>query len=130
MQQQIIDKKLRFFVIDASRVAREVGLGARINTILQTCFFAISGVLPRDEAIAQIKQSIEKTYGRKGARSCEKNIAAVDDTLARLYEVAVPGTRHQPTRAPPLVPDRAPELRPRRDRDDVRGPAATTSRSA
>ena len=66
MQQQIVDRKLKFFVIDASEVAQELGLGPRVNTILQTCFFAISGVMPRDEAIDAIKHAIEKTYGRKG----------------------------------------------------------------
>ena len=84
MQRQIIDKRLRFYVIDASKVAREVGLGVRTNTVLQTCFFAISGVLPREAAIEHIKQSIKKTYGRKGEAVVRKNFAAVDGTLARL----------------------------------------------
>jgi pyruvate-ferredoxin/flavodoxin oxidoreductase len=66
VQRQIIDKKLKFYVIDAYEVAQETGMGGRINTIMQTCFFAISGVLPRDEAIAAIKHSIEKTYGKRG----------------------------------------------------------------
>jgi pyruvate-ferredoxin/flavodoxin oxidoreductase len=73
VQQQIIDKRLRFFVIDASKVARDVGLGARINTVLQTCFFAISGVLPRDAAIRHIKEAIRKTYARKGEAVIRKN---------------------------------------------------------
>ena len=68
VQEQIIDKRLRFFVIDGNRVAREAGMGGRINTVMQTCFFAISGVLPREEAIAAIKHAIEKTYGKRGER--------------------------------------------------------------
>src|SRR5277367_4238589 len=90
VQQTIIDKNLRLFVIDAGAVAREVGLGARTNTVLQTCFFAISGVLPRDKAIGHIKEAIRKTYDRKGQSVVDKNFAAVDGTLARLSEVAVP----------------------------------------
>ena len=72
VQKQIIDKKLRFYVIDAYKVAKETGMGARINTIMQTCFFNISGVLPPDEAIAKIKKTIEKTYERKGPRWCRR----------------------------------------------------------
>jgi pyruvate-ferredoxin/flavodoxin oxidoreductase len=90
VQRTIIDRKLRLFAIDASAVAREVGLGGRTNTILQTCFFAISGVLPRDKAIEHIKASILKSYGRKGQSVVDKNFAAVDGTLARLSEVTVP----------------------------------------
>ena len=78
MQEQIVDKKLRFYVIDAYEVAREAGMGGRINTIMQTCFFAITGVLPRDEAIAAIKKAIEKTYGKRGEAVVQKNFAAVD----------------------------------------------------
>jgi pyruvate-ferredoxin/flavodoxin oxidoreductase len=85
VQQQIIDKKLRFFVIDGYKVAKETGMGGRINTILQTAFFAISGVLPRDEAIAKIKEAIKKTYGRKGEDVVQKNFAAVDAALAHLH---------------------------------------------
>ena len=84
VQQEIIDKRLRFFVIDASKVARDTGLGGRINTVLQTCFFAISGVLPRDEAVQRIKHMIEKTYGEKGGDVVAKNFNAVDQTLAHL----------------------------------------------
>ena len=68
MQEQIVEKKLRFFAIDAYEVAQRTGMGGRINTIMQTCFFAISGVLPREEAIAEIKKAIEKTYGKRGRR--------------------------------------------------------------
>jgi pyruvate-ferredoxin/flavodoxin oxidoreductase len=90
VQQQILDKQLKFYVIDAYSVARETGMGGRINTVMQTCFFAISGVLPREEAIAAIKHSIEKTYGKRGRVVVEKNFAAVDATLANLREVRVP----------------------------------------
>jgi len=91
VQQAVLDKKLRFFVIDATAVARENGMGTRINTIMQTCFFALSGVLPKHEAIAQIKGAIEKTYKKKGKSVVEKNFQAVDATLDHLYEVKVPG---------------------------------------
>jgi len=108
VQHQIIEKKLRFYVIDATAVAQELGLGPRVNTILQTCFFAISGVLPREEAIAEIKHSIEKAYGRKGGSIVRKNFAAVDAALAHLAEVTVPGGATSTTEIPPLVPDDAP----------------------
>jgi len=110
LQRQILDKKLRFFVIDASRVAREAGLGGRINTVLQTCFFAISGVLPRDQAIQRIKQSIETSYAAKGADVVRSNFAAVDSTLARLFEVAVPAAATSAFDRPPIVPTQAPEF--------------------
>ncbi|HWP40885.1 MAG TPA: pyruvate:ferredoxin (flavodoxin) oxidoreductase, partial [Tepidisphaeraceae bacterium] len=110
VQQQIIDKKLKFYVIDAYKVARETGMGVRINTIMQTCFFAISGVLPREEAIAQIKKTIEKTYGRKGKEIVEKNFAAVDHTLAHLHEVKVPAQVTSTIRMPPIVSDEAPDF--------------------
>src|SRR5207248_6943582 len=80
-QQQIIDKKLRLFVIDATRVAQEVGLKNRANTVLQTCFFALSGVLPRDRAIERIKQAIRKSYGAKGEAIVQQNFKAVDAAL-------------------------------------------------
>ncbi len=110
VQQTIIDKKLRFYVIDASSVARGVGLGSRTNTILQTCFFAISGVLPREAAIEHIKQSIRKTYGSKGEAVVKKNFAAVDGTLERLFEVTVPDTVTATEDLPPVVPDDAPDF--------------------
>jgi pyruvate-ferredoxin/flavodoxin oxidoreductase len=110
VQTQIVEKRLRFFVIDAYRVARETGMGTRINTIMQTCFFAISGVLPRDEAIARIKEAIRKTYGKRGEKVVQANFAAVDQALAHLHEVRVPGrvtaTRHRP----PIVADDAPDF--------------------
>ncbi len=93
VQRTISEKKLRFYVIDADRVARETGMGGRVNTIMQTCFFAISGVLPRETAIAAIKQSIKKTYGKRGEAVVQRNFQAVDQTLAHLYEVNVAAGR-------------------------------------
>ena len=109
-QETIVARKLRLFTIDAYKVARETGMGARINTIMQTCFFAISGVLPREEAIAQIKGAIEKTYARKGPEVVQKNFAAVDATLASLHEVAVPAAADSGHRRPAPVPDAAPDF--------------------
>lgn len=108
IQKQIIDKKISFYVIDAYSVARETGMGSRINTIMQTCFFAISGVLPRDKAIEQIKKSIEKTYKRKGADVVQKNFAAVDHTLAHLFQVKVPAGAPTGYALPPIVSPDAP----------------------
>jgi pyruvate-ferredoxin/flavodoxin oxidoreductase len=110
MQQQIIDLQLRFFVIDASKVAQEVGLRGRTNTILQTCFFAISGVLPKEEAIRRIKEAIRKSYGGKGEEIVRRNFQAVDDTLARLFEVKVPHEATSRWERPPVVPATAPEF--------------------
>jgi pyruvate-ferredoxin/flavodoxin oxidoreductase len=110
VQRAIIDKKLRLFVIDASAVARQVGLGQRTNTVLQTCFFAISGVLPREKAIAHIKASVRKTYGRKGQAVVDKNFAAVDDTLLHLHEVPVPAMVTSAQELPLLVPADAPSF--------------------
>ncbi len=90
-QQDIIDKQLEVYAIDATRVASETGMGRRTNTIMQTCFFAISGVLERDEAIARIKQAIEKTYGRKGAEVVRRNFEAVDAAIDNLHRIEVPG---------------------------------------
>jgi len=90
MQQQIMDKNIRFYCIDAYRIAEETGMNNRINTIMQTCFFSISGVLPSDEAIKAIKDAVEKTYGRKGKRLVELNFKAIDETLANLHEVVIP----------------------------------------
>ncbi len=89
-QQEMIAKKIEFYVIDGYKVAREAGMGTRINTIMQTCFFAISGVLPSDEAIEQIKKSIKKTYGKRGEAVVQKNFAAVDAALAHLEKVELP----------------------------------------
>ena len=88
VQNQIIKKKLKFYTIDAHEVAEKTGMGNRINTIMQTCFFAISGVLPRDEAIGEIKKSIQKTYGKRGEAVVQRNFEAVDQTLANLHEVS------------------------------------------
>jgi pyruvate-ferredoxin/flavodoxin oxidoreductase len=110
VQQQIIDKKLRFFVIDAYEVAKKTGMGVRINTIMQTCFFAISGVLPREEAIAAIKRAIEKTYGKRGEAVVKKNFAAVDAALDHLHEVKVPGRVTSTFDMRPAVPPQAPEF--------------------
>ncbi len=108
VQQQIIAKKLRFFVIDAVKVAQEAGLKKRTNTVLQTCFFALSGVLPREEAIKQIKKSIRKTYESKGEQVVQQNFKAVDDTLANLYEVSVPTSATSQFDRVPNVPESAP----------------------
>jgi pyruvate-ferredoxin/flavodoxin oxidoreductase len=110
VQEQVIEKKLRFFVIDAYEVAKATGMGTRINTIMQTCFFAISGVLPRDEAIDQIKTAIKKTYGKRGEDVVQKNFAAVDGTLANLHEVTVPGTITAKRQRPPIVSEQAPDF--------------------
>jgi pyruvate-ferredoxin/flavodoxin oxidoreductase len=110
VQEQIVDKRLRFFVIDAYAVARAAGLGSRINTIMQTCFFAISGVLPRDRAIAQIKHAIEQTYAKRGTAVVQRNFEAVDSTLAHLAEVAVPASPTASRRLPPPVAESAPEF--------------------
>jgi pyruvate-ferredoxin/flavodoxin oxidoreductase len=90
VQKDIIEKKLKFYTINAYDVAEKTGMGSRVNTIMQTCFFAISGILPRDEAIAQIKKAIQKTYGKRGEAVVQKNFAAVDQSLANLHEVKVP----------------------------------------
>ncbi|MBN8687018.1 MAG: pyruvate:ferredoxin (flavodoxin) oxidoreductase [Chitinophagales bacterium] len=90
VQQLILDKNIKVYVIDATTVARETGMSGRINTIMQTCYFALSGVLPKDDAIKQIKKAIEKTYFKKGPKVIEQNFKAVDATLAHLYEVTIP----------------------------------------
>ncbi|MCL4812025.1 MAG: pyruvate:ferredoxin (flavodoxin) oxidoreductase [Vicinamibacteraceae bacterium] len=110
VQQEIIEKQLQFYVIDAYKVARDTGMGTRINTIMQTCYFAISGVLPREEAIAQIKQAIEKTYGKRGPEVVKRNFAAVDHTLAHLEKVTVPAAVSATRGRPPLVADAAPDF--------------------
>jgi pyruvate-ferredoxin/flavodoxin oxidoreductase len=90
VQSAIIEKKLKFYVINGYDVAEQTGMGQRMNTIMQTAFFAISGVLPREQAIAEIKKAIEKTYGKRGEAVVQKNFEAVDATIASLFEVAVP----------------------------------------
>jgi pyruvate-ferredoxin/flavodoxin oxidoreductase len=110
VQEEIIAKQLRFFVIDGYDVAAQTGMGVRINTIMQTCFFAISGVLPRDEAIAQIKNAIQKTYGKRGEAVVQRNYEAVDASLAHLHEVETPGRVTSTIEMPPTVSPRAPEF--------------------
>jgi pyruvate-ferredoxin/flavodoxin oxidoreductase len=106
VQEELIEKEVKFFVIDAYKVARENGMAGRINTVMQTCFFAISGALPREEAIAEIKAAIRKTYKKKGEEVIAKNIAAVDDTLAHLYEVNIPNKATSTIEMlPPVSPD-------------------------
>jgi len=109
-QRQIRERGLKLHVIDASRVALGLGLGNRINTILQTCFFALSGVLPREEAIARIKAETEKTYARKGAEVVKKNFQAIDTALANLVEVEPPKRGRRGLELPPAVPADAPEF--------------------
>ena len=110
VQQAIVEKHLKLFVIDAYKVAKDTGMGVRINTIMQTCFFAISGVLPREEAIEQIKKAIKKTYGKKGDVVVQKNFAAVDHTLAHLDEVKLPGAVTAARVMPPTVSEVAPDF--------------------
>jgi pyruvate-ferredoxin/flavodoxin oxidoreductase len=110
VQDEILEKRLRFFVIDAMDVARKTGMGGRINSIMQTCFFAISGVLPREEAVARIKDSIREAYGRKGEEVVRRNFQAVDETLAHLHEVVVPEHATATRALPPIVPDDAPDF--------------------
>jgi len=106
MQRQIIEKQLKFYVIDAYKVAEATGMGQRINTIMQTCFFAISGILPRDEALAAIKHSIEKTYSKRGEAVVQKNFAAVDTAVSHLHLVNYPSTvSSQITRREPVPAD-------------------------
>ncbi len=110
VQQTIIDKKLRLYVIDATKVAQAAGMGSRINTIMQVCYFKLAGVLPPDEAIAAIKGAIEKTYGRKGQQVVEKNFAAVDQAVGNLHEVKVPAEASAMLDVPPPVPPSAPDF--------------------
>ncbi len=109
VQQQIIDKKLNFYVIDGYSVANKTGMGSRVNTIMQTCFFAISGILPKDEAIEQIKKSIKKTYGAKGEEIVKKNFEAVDQTLDNLFKIDVPAKATSSIQIPPTVSPKAPD---------------------
>jgi len=110
VQEQIIEKELEFYVIDAYKIAREVGLGQRINTIMQTCFFYLSGILPQDEAIKKIKNSIRKAYGKKGEKIVEMNFDAVDQTIENLHEVTVPEQGTSEITMPPTVPEEAPDF--------------------
>jgi pyruvate-ferredoxin/flavodoxin oxidoreductase len=110
IQQEIIHKQIKFYVIDGYAVARETGMGSRINTIMQTCFFAISNVLPREQAIAAIKDAIQKTYGKRGKAVVAKNFAAVDKTLNNLFEMKIPTQVSSNFDLRPPVPSQAPEF--------------------
>jgi pyruvate-ferredoxin/flavodoxin oxidoreductase len=110
VQTGIIAKGLRVYTINAVEVARQNGMGSRINTVMQTCFFALSGVLPREQAIAEIKHAIEKTYSKRGQDVVRKNFAAVDDTLAHLHAVPVPARVSATRSKPPIVPADAPQF--------------------
>jgi pyruvate-ferredoxin/flavodoxin oxidoreductase len=109
-QSEILRKKIEFYVIDAYKVAQDAGMGRRINTVMQTCFFAISGVLPREEAIAQIKKSIKKTYGKRGESVVAKNFAAVDAALAHLEKVKLPNVATSSFDIVPAFSNKAPEF--------------------
>jgi len=110
VQEQILAKKSNLFVIDAYQVARDTGMGSRMNTILQVCFFAISAVLPRGQAIEAIRESIRDTYGRKGEEIVQKNMKAVDETLAHLFEVKVPAQITSTIEMPPPFSPLAPKF--------------------
>jgi pyruvate-ferredoxin/flavodoxin oxidoreductase len=110
VQQEIITKKLKFYVIDGYAVAQKTGMGSRVNTIMQTCFFAISGVLPKDDAIKAIKYSIKKTYGKKGEDIVQMNYKAVDQTLEHLFQVEIPAVADSTIELPPVVSDKAPDF--------------------
>ncbi len=110
VQTQILEKGISLYVIDAADIARELGLGSRVNTVLQVCFFAISGVLEQSTAVARVKGAIEKTYGRRGKVVVEANLAAVDRALERLERVELPARVTSAAEPPPLVPPSAPEF--------------------
>ena len=110
VQETILEKELQFYIIDGYQVARETGMGGRINTIMQTCFFALANVIPKDEAIARIKEAINKTYGKKGQVLVEKNFAAVDAALDHLHQVEVPTSVTSDFGRPPVVSNEAPEF--------------------
>lgn len=110
IEKQIIDKKINFYVIDAIKLAKDLGLGARINTIMQTCFFAISGVIPKEQAIESLKDAIKKTYGSKGDEIVQMNFKAVDGALSALHEVKVPAKPAGKFSMPPPVPEDAPDF--------------------
>jgi pyruvate-ferredoxin/flavodoxin oxidoreductase len=110
IQEQLISKKIKLYVIDGYKVAQATGMGGRVNTIMQTCFFAISGVLPREQAIGAIKNSIKKTYGKKGDQIVQQNFDAVDQTLANLFEVKVRDKVTSTVTMPPAVSANAPDF--------------------
>ena len=109
-QEEMLRKKIEFYVIDGYTVARDAGMGTRINTIMQTCFFAISGVLPREDAIAQIKKAIKKTYGKRGEAVVQKNFEAVDAALAHLHKVELPTVASSDFDLIPSISGKAPEF--------------------
>ncbi|MGE5460525.1 MAG: pyruvate:ferredoxin (flavodoxin) oxidoreductase, partial [Solirubrobacterales bacterium] len=110
VQRSIVDKELRFYVVDAQKIATEVGLGSRVNTVLQTCFFALSGVLERDQAIEAIKKSIEKNYSKRGRAVLEQNFAAVDRSIEGLHQVTIPEEAKSDLHRLPPVPEDAPDF--------------------
>ena len=109
-QKDLIEKKMKFYIIDAYKVAGETGMGVRINTIMQTCFFAISNIFPKEEAIKMIKDSIKKTYGAKGDKIVQMNFDAVDQTIDNLHEVEIPGKITSKYQIEFPVPDSAPRF--------------------
>ncbi|MCK5519485.1 MAG: pyruvate:ferredoxin (flavodoxin) oxidoreductase, partial [Candidatus Marinimicrobia bacterium] len=110
VQEDIISKNIKFYIVDAYTVGKKTGMGTRINTIMQTCFFAISGILPRDEAIAKIKGTIKKTYGNKGEEIVRKNYEAVDASVASLHQVDVPATATSTIESGVKISDNAPDF--------------------
>lgn len=110
VQQEILDKELSFWVIDAFKVARETEMGSRINTVMQPCFFKLSGVLPEEEAIAKIKASVEKDFGKRGHTVVERNFAAIDRSLAELHQVSVPESITSSQTREQTIPDDAPDF--------------------
>ena len=110
VQQQIIDKKLDFYVVDALRLAKELGLGTRINTVMQTCFFALARILPLDESIAHIKQAIQKTYGKRGEVVVQRNCDAVDLAIEAMHKIELPEAATSETHRRPPVPENSPDF--------------------
>ncbi|MGE5436489.1 MAG: pyruvate:ferredoxin (flavodoxin) oxidoreductase [Syntrophothermus sp.] len=108
VQQDLISKKMKLYAIDAYKVAQENGMGGRLNTIMQTAFFAISNILPKDESIALIKKAVKKTYGNKGEKVVEMNFKAIDATIENLFEIPIPATATSTFELPPVVSDKAP----------------------
>jgi pyruvate-ferredoxin/flavodoxin oxidoreductase len=110
VQEQVLARDLEVWAIDADRVAREVGMGRQINTVMQPCFFALSGVLPRDRALAAIRRSIEKAYAKRGPAVVSRNLAAVDRSLSELHQVAIPAAARSESTRRPFVTDSAPDF--------------------
>ena len=110
VQQLILDRDLKVWVIDAAAVAREAGLGKRINTVMQPCFFYLSGVVPREQALARIKSSVEASYGRRGRTIVERNYAAIDASVAALAQLAIPATADGLVHRMPPMPESTPDF--------------------